>query len=181
MTKLSLLTSAVIGMTLVLTACEEAHENMDHSTHDMAKTETVQMDHNAHASSKRSASVEVSNAMVAPPFEGRTTSAGYFTMKNTGSDTRLTHVTSPISPRVEIHTHIEEDGIMKMRRIDGLDVKSGASITFKPGSYHLMMFDTVLEDTATEAALSFHFDNGEMVGLMAKVEGRGDDMDHSGH
>ena len=56
------------------------------------------------------------------------------------TDDKLVSVTSPISGAVEIHNHIEEDGIMKMRQIDGITIKAGETVELKPGSFHLMMF-----------------------------------------
>lgn len=171
MTSNSFLKFALLGTVLALTACGDSTQNMDHS----------KMDHAEQQSGKRTAAVQISAARVAPPFEGRSTSAGYFTLENKGADTRLTHVTSPISDKVEIHNHIEEDGIMKMRRVEGVDLIKGKPVEFRPGSYHLMMFDTVLADDATDAALSLHFDNGETVSVIAEIEGRDGGMDHSGH
>jgi copper(I)-binding protein len=58
-----------------------------------------------------------------------------------GAGDRLVSVSSPVAGTVEIHEHINEGGIMKMRRVDGLAVPGGASVTLKPGGYHLMLMD----------------------------------------
>jgi copper(I)-binding protein len=58
-----------------------------------------------------------------------------------GQGDRLVSATSPAAGTVEIHEHINEGGVMKMRRIDGLAVPGGASVMFKPGGYHLMLMD----------------------------------------
>jgi len=165
MTRFNFLKCGLIGSALVLAACGEHDHHADHS---------------AHKSSQHS-SVEISAASITAPLEGRAISAGYFTLENKGADTKLTHVTSPISPNVEIHTHLEENGIMKMRRIDGLELGKGQSVEFKRGGYHLMMFDTALADDAVDAGLVFHFENGETISIIAEIDGRDGGMDHSGH
>ncbi|MCC3860341.1 copper chaperone PCu(A)C [Pseudemcibacter aquimaris] len=68
----------------------------------------------------------------------------FLTIKNNGADTdKLVGATSSISPRVEIHNHLMEDGVMKMRQVDGgIEIPAGGSVELKPGSYHIMMFET---------------------------------------
>lgn len=129
--------------------------------------------------------VQISSAYIKPPFGGRTTAAGFFTVQNKGGDARLVSASSPISDTVEIHTHLEEDGVMKMRRVDGVDLPAGATIEFKPGGYHIMMFNTVLADDQTEAPVTLTYADGTVVTLLMDIgDGPSDDMkamDHSGH
>lgn len=58
-----------------------------------------------------------------------------------GPGDRLVSASSPAAGTVEVHEHINDGGIMKMRRVDGLAVPGGASVMFKPGGYHLMLMD----------------------------------------
>ena len=131
--------------------------------------------------------VEISSAYIKPPFKGRTTSAAFFTVQNKGEDTRLISASTPIAERTEIHTHLEEDGIMKMRRVEGVDFPNGQTVEFKPGGYHLMMFNTTLEDGQTDAALTLTYENGKEVTLIVPIEGGESSSgmkkpsDHSGH
>lgn len=153
-------------LALSLSACSE----MDHS----------EMQHHTDAA-QSAGTVEVSGAFIKPPFTGRTTAAGFMHLENKGAATRLIKASSPISPRVEIHTHLHEDGVMKMRRIEGIDLAAGQSVELKPGSYHLMMFDTVIPEGETDAPLTLHYEDGSEVTLIVPL---GDDapaseMDHS--
>lgn len=160
----------IITYAAVLAACSPS--TSQHSVHDMKMSETAN-------------SVVVSNARVLPPFPGKDTAAAYFELKNEGADNRLLSVSSPISGAVEIHNHIEEDGVMKMRRVDGVALGAGESIAFKPGSYHIMMFKANLPKTQEDVSLTLTYSDGKTVTLIAPVEGRGDDQgemkDHSGH
>lgn len=154
---------------LLMAACSG---EMDHS----------KMDHHADAAASTGA-VEVSSAFIKPPFTGRTTSAAFMRLENKGPDTRLVSASSPISPRVEIHTHLHEGGVMKMRRVDGIDITAGETVVLKPGGYHLMMFDTVIPDGAADAALTLTYADGTEVTMILPLgDGPADDeMDHSAH
>lgn len=63
----------------------------------------------------------------------------YLTIANAGAQPdRVVGAKSDVARRTEIHTNINDDGVMKMRRVDGIDVPPGGSVTFKPGGYHVM-------------------------------------------
>ncbi|NQV54336.1 MAG: copper chaperone PCu(A)C [Rhodospirillales bacterium] len=52
---------------------------------------------------------------------------------------RLVGAASPVARMVQIHTNLMEGGVMKMRRVDGINIDAGKAITLKPGGYHVMM------------------------------------------
>ncbi|MBO33592.1 MAG: hypothetical protein CMM74_11550 [Rhodospirillaceae bacterium] len=53
---------------------------------------------------------------------------------------RFIGVSSDVAMKTEIHNHILEGGIMKMRQVKGgIEVKPGHPVILKPGSYHIMM------------------------------------------
>jgi copper(I)-binding protein len=146
---------------------------------DRSKMDHDKMDHTDH---KMTEGIVISSARVLPPFPGKDTAAGYFKITNHGTADKLISVTSPISGAVEIHNHLEEDGVMKMRRVDGVDLAAGVTVEFRPGSYHLMMFKAELPDTQDEVSLTLNYENAPSVTIIVPVEGRGDDEeDHSGH
>jgi len=128
--------------------------------------------------------IEISNARINPPLPGQTTGVAFFRLDNHGTEDRLLAVTSPISGRVELHNHTEEDGVMKMRRVDGVDLPHGAVVELKPGSYHVMMFDTELS-VGDEAVLTLDFETREDLTVVAPVVMRGEkskgDSDHGSH
>lgn len=71
---------------------------------------------------------------------GRARNGGaYLTIVNEGRrNDRVMAVKSDVADRVEIHTHLNDGGIMRMRKVDGVDIPPGGSVTFKPGGYHVM-------------------------------------------
>ena len=67
--------------------------------------------------------------------------AGWLTIRNTGGEDRLVGAESPAAARVELHTHLHEGGVMKMRKVEGIDVPAGGEAALEPGGDHLMLFD----------------------------------------
>ena len=58
-----------------------------------------------------------------------------------GTSDRLVAVKSPAAGAAELHNHIMEKGIARMRRVDAIAVPAGKSVVLKPGGYHLMLTD----------------------------------------
>ena len=66
--------------------------------------------------------------------------AAYMTITTMGKDSdRLVSVTSPVADAVELHTHIMDGNIMRMRPVDGIDVMPGKPTELKPGGFHVML------------------------------------------
>ncbi|WP_051279908.1 copper chaperone PCu(A)C [Hellea balneolensis] len=139
----------------------------------------------SHAAHQMDEGIVISSARVLPPFPGRDTAAGYMSITNNSDvDDKLLSVTSPISGAVEIHNHIEENGVMKMRQVQGIELKAGETVELKPGSYHLMMFKANLPDGQEDVSLTLNYENAASVTMIVPVEGRGESSkmdDHSGH
>ncbi len=56
-------------------------------------------------------------------------------------DDQLLSVTSPISPRIEIHEMKEVGGIMQMRKVDFMPIEKNKENMLSPMGYHLMLMD----------------------------------------
>ena len=94
------------------------------------------------------------------------TSAVYLTLRNE-SDTadRLLEASTEAAREVQIHQSQMEDGVMRMRRVESLEVATGESVRLEPGGYHLMLIDPTrsLQAGATfPLALRFE-ESGEQV------------------
>jgi periplasmic copper chaperone A len=66
--------------------------------------------------------------------------AGYFTITNTGErDDRLVGASSDAAQRVELHTHVVENGIARMVELEqGIEIPAGGSVVFEQGGLHVM-------------------------------------------
>ena len=51
---------------------------------------------------------------------------------------RLIAVSTDAAPAAEIHTTAEDEGVMKMRRLEIMDIPANGEVTFAPGGNHLM-------------------------------------------
>lgn len=64
----------------------------------------------------------------------------YITILNGGKDgDRLVAAESGVAKKVEIHTHKNDNGVMRMMKVDGVDVAAGSVVTMRPGGYHIML------------------------------------------
>ena len=99
--------------------------------------------------------------------------AAYFIITNHGKTARhLTGAASPLSKRVELHTHKEENGVMKMRQLkDPLTIAPGATLKFAPAGHHVMLFAMEKKLKEGEALpLTLHFKDGEKLTISAKIK-----------
>lgn len=88
------------------------------------------------------ASGEVKNAFARGLIPGRDMSAAFFSFKNTGADPIvIVGASSSAAKRVEIHTSMHEDGMMKMRELKEISIAGGEQVVFAPGGNHLMLFE----------------------------------------
>jgi periplasmic copper chaperone A len=73
---------------------------------------------------------------------GVTVGGAYFEVKAApGPGDRLIGARSAVAGSLEVHSHSIENGVAKMRRVDGLPIKGGESVVLKPGGYHVMLLD----------------------------------------
>lgn len=69
-----------------------------------------------------------------------TNSAVYFILRNGGEETdRLTGGETPAAAAVQIHESRMVDDVMRMERVDGLDIPPGGAVELKPGGLHIML------------------------------------------
>lgn len=70
---------------------------------------------------------------------GMSMGAVFGILPSLNEDDELLSVTTPICDHVEIHKMSEENGIMKMRRVDSIIVTKNAETKLDPTGYHLML------------------------------------------
>ena len=86
------------------------------------------------------AQVTVSDAWVRGTVTGQKATGAFMHLKS-DADARLVSAASPVAGVVEIHEMLMDKDVMKMNRIDGLDLPAGQSVELKPGGYHVMLMD----------------------------------------
>ena len=84
--------------------------------------------------------VEIRDAWVRATVPGQPVAGAYLTVESQSS-ARLLSVRSEIARAVEIHEMSSTDGIMRMRRLESVDLPAGREIRLAPGGVHLMLLD----------------------------------------
>lgn len=85
--------------------------------------------------------LEIDGTWARPSIGKAGNSAAYMTITNSGdaSDT-LIAVTTPHAGKTELHTHIRDNDIMRMREVKGgIPVPANGKVELKPGGYHVML------------------------------------------
>ena len=72
---------------------------------------------------------------------GARVAGGYLLIRNRGAADRLVSASSPAAAKVELHVHVNDNGVMKMRQVRGYDVPAKGEFELKPGGAHLMFVD----------------------------------------
>jgi periplasmic copper chaperone A len=85
-------------------------------------------------------SIHISQPWSRATPKGAASGAGYMTLTNKGTaPDRVSCVSDDASAQCQIHTMTMENGVMKMRPVEGgLEIKPGESVTLKPGGNHMM-------------------------------------------
>ncbi|MEQ8192892.1 MAG: copper chaperone PCu(A)C [Rhodospirillales bacterium] len=85
--------------------------------------------------------VQAKNPWARSTAPGMKNGAAYLTLMNAGkTPDRLIAAATPVAKKVELHTHIKDGDIMRMRHVvGGIAVKPGATVMLKPGGYHAML------------------------------------------
>lgn len=131
----------------------------------------------------------ISGAWVRPGAAGQN-SAVYMTIANrTGADDRLVEAAADVARAVEIHETVEENGVMRMRPVQGgLTLPRGGEVALKPGGRHVMLLGLTRElKVGDRFPLELRFEKAGTVSVDVAVKeepatpaGHGDAGDHSG-
>ena len=116
------------------------------------------------------AGVAVEQAWVRLPAVPDRPGAAYFTLRNTGPAAVLTTVQSPGVQRIELHDSQVHDGMMHMTPLGEVPLAEGATVEFKPGGGHAMLFgmDPQLK-SGGKLPLTFSLRDGRQVKAEATV------------
>jgi copper(I)-binding protein len=104
-----------------------------------------------------------------PP--GAMATAAFMVLKNSGNkDARIVKAETSAAKVTELHTHLNEDGVMKMRRVPAIDVKAKGEAALEPGGLHIMMIDLKAPlKEGDKVAVTLSFDDGSSKKLEAPI------------
>ncbi|MEN9478771.1 MAG: hypothetical protein RLZZ298_166 [Pseudomonadota bacterium] len=106
---------------------------------------------------------------LAPPNAPAT--GAFMVIKNAGDkDVKVVKADNPASKATELHTHLNENGVMKMRPVAAIEVKSKGETALKPGGLHVMLINLNAPMKEGDVVpITLTFDDGSSKKVDAKV------------
>ena len=161
--KTSLITLGALSLlsaTVMATACEKQNTAAHKTAAVMPTTAVVAGQFTASAAYARA---------VAP---GQPNSAVFLQLQNKDSKAHaLVSASSEVSAAVELHNHVNEGGVMKMRKVEKIDLPAGKTVALKPGSFHIMLIGLKKPLKVGEKVdLSLSLEDGTSLKLSAPVQ-----------
>ncbi|MEE9327272.1 MAG: copper chaperone PCu(A)C [Cocleimonas sp.] len=116
--------------------------------------------------------ISIENTYVREVPPGQMTSAFFMILKNdSDKNIALIKASSDVAKNVEIHEHIHEDGMMKMRQIEKVILNAKSTTKLKPGGYHIMLIGLTRKIKAGDIiAITLEFDNGDKKEIKVEVK-----------
>ena len=118
------------------------------------------------------ADVEIDGAYARASIPNVPNSAAFFVIKNNSDkDIAITSANSDIAEKNELHTHIKENKMMKMIKIENLVVPAKSSLELKSGSDHVMLMGLKKElKVGDEINLELSFSDGDKKSIKVPVK-----------
>ena len=106
---------------------------------------------------------------------------GFMKIMNEGEADKLLSAASDVADRTELHTHIKDGDVMRMREVDHIDVPAGGHVELKPGGYHVMFIGLKAPLKEGESVpVQLTFEKAGQVSVTVKVGPVGA-KEHMGH
>ena len=118
------------------------------------------------------ADVEIEGAYARASIPNVPNSAAFFVIKNNSDkDIAITSANSDIAKKNELHTHIKENKMIKMMKIEKLVVPAKSSLELKSGGDHVMLIGLKKELKAgDEINLELSFSDGDKKKIKVPVK-----------
>ena len=127
----------------------------------------------AQAQEFKAGNITIEHAWARPSAGTTKLSAAYMTLKNGGKEAdTLKSASSPVAEKVEVHENIMDNGVMKMRQVQGgLAIPAGGEVNLKPGGVHIMLIGLKQNlELGQTVPLKLSFANAGDTEIQAKVE-----------
>jgi copper(I)-binding protein len=87
---------------------------------------------------------------------------------------RLISATTPVAGSVEMHATIQDGDVMRMQKLDSIELAPDATVEFKPSGMHIMLVDVAAPlKQGTSFPLTLTFASGENLDVEVTVMGPG--------
>ncbi len=152
------------SLALALTGCGEK-----------APQEPAAASSSADATPENAPGIALTDAIVQLPVVAGRPGVAYFTVsQGNGAPRKVAAVHVDGAGRAEMHESKMENGVSSMSPVKEVALEPGKTVEFKPGGFHVMLFDvadTLKAGGTTE--LTITLDNGDKATVVAKVTSPG--------
>lgn len=117
-----------------------------------------------------SSEMMIDGAFVRPALKDQRNSALFMHITNQGSDASLVAASSDAANIVELHTHVNDKGVMRMRKIEKIDLPAGQQVMLQPGGLHVMFIGLKRDLTiGASVDVTLEFSDGSKKSVTAPV------------
>ena len=130
----------------------------------------------ARAEEVKAGDLVISQAWSRATPNGAKIGTGYFTIENKGTTAdKLVGVSGEVSDKIEVHEMSMNNGVMKMRPVDGgLTIEPGKTVKLAPNGYHLMIMDLKSPlKQGGKVPVTLEFEKAGKVAITLDVQGIG--------
>ncbi len=131
------------------------------------------------------ADINVEQPWARPTLEGMSMGGAFMLLKNdSAKNDALIGGESPVAAKIEIHTHVREGDVMKMREVPGgIPLPAKQQVALQPGAYHVMLMGLKKPlKVGEQFPLTLKFKHAKPQTVQVKVENmQGAAMDHGTH
>jgi periplasmic copper chaperone A len=134
--------------------------------------------------------IEVREAFARATIGNATSGAVYLTIVNhaSGPD-RLVSASAPVAARTDLHMTVRDGDIVRMRRLESIEIEAGGTVAFEPGGAHVMLSGLaapLVEGESFELTLEFEAAGSMRLevpvkSIAAENADEGDGHGHGGH
>ena len=112
----------------------------------------------------------VTQAWARPTTSTAKAGAVFVSIANSGAATALVGAETPAAERTELHTHVMEGEVARMRPVESIPVPAGGAVALAPGGDHLMLFGLKKGlAVGDKVPLTLRFQDGATVPAEAEV------------
>ncbi|MGL5598747.1 MAG: copper chaperone PCu(A)C [Aeromonas sp.] len=110
------------------------------------------------------AKIDVADGYVRLLPPGSPNTAAFMVLSNDADKpVKLVGATSQAAKRAELHTHLHENGVMKMRQVPSIEIPAKGQVALTPGGMHIMLFDIAPLSELTPVPLTLTMDDGQQL------------------
>ena len=118
-----------------------------------------------------SGKLEVKDGWVRPAGKGMNTAFYFKAINNSNKADTLLSVKSDVAKMVQMHETFSKNGMMGMRQVKAIPIKSKSTLEFKPGGYHVMVMNLKKDlKKGSLAEFTLHFKYAGDVTVKAPVK-----------